>query len=575
MSLSHLDTRGRGTYDKPIMADLPDPPPPSSPYATSSEAQANSENGASAASNSAKAAGLTIGLVLVSRLLGILRESVLSYQFGGEHDAAIFRAAFGVPDLIALVIAGGALSSVFIPVFAEYWNAKKEDEAWKMFGSVMTIVAVIATFLVLTMEVFAVPFTHLLNLRMSAPGVIETAPLTRILLPVQICLLIGGLMMGTLYARKRFLVPGLAGLFYNGGMILGGALFGKTLGLSAMAWGALVGAFVGNVALPLWEMRRVGVRWELGVDFQHPGVKQIGRLMVPILLGQSLSQLNMWLTARFLPDDYRLAALSNAYFLTQAPIGIFAQAFGIVLLPTISFLAAQKDWPAYRQAISEGVRRVLFLTIPASLIMAALAAPLIRLFLKQGKFTEDNVPAAATALVLYSLATFAWSATAILSRGFHAMQETRTPVYITTPMVAVFILYAAVYTHFAPSGFLGLAVGTSIVGIATMLLFLVLLQKRVGGLDLAGIARSVGRITVASFAAGGTSWIAGNALVSLLGKGKGGSVVTVLAAGGAGVVVYAALCLVLRVPELRTIRDMFRRSPRLAASGATDSGGAS
>jgi len=557
------------------MPPVPDPLTPSAPDATSSEAEANAEIGASATRKSAKAAGLTIGLVLISRLLGVLRDSVLSYQFGGDHDAAIFRAAFGVPDLIALVIAGGALSSVFIPVFAEYWNDKKEDEAWKMFGSVMTIVALVVTVLVIVMEAGVFQLTELLNPRASAAGVVEAAALTRILLPVQFCLLVGGLMMGTLYARKRFLVPGLAGLFYNAGMILGGALFGETLGLSSMAWGALVGAFIGNLVLPLWEMRRIGVRWDLGLDYKHPGVVQIGRLMVPILLGQSLSQLNMWLTARFLPDDYRLASLSYAYNLTQAPIGIFAQAFGIVLLPTISFLAAQKDWPAYRLAISEGVRRVLFLTIPASLIMAALAAPLIRLFLKQGKFTEANVPAAAVALVLYSLATFAWSATAILSRGFHAMQETRTPVYITTPMVAVFIVYAAIYTRLAPTGFLGLAIGTSMVGIATMLLFLFLLQKRVGGLDLAGIARSVGRITVASFAAGGASWVAGNAMVSLLGRGKGGSLFTVLAAGGLGILVYAALCILLRVPELRTIREMFRRSPRLAAAPGGDTGGAS
>ncbi len=549
------------------------PPPPVPPLANTAtpNGEGGKEGGGSRGGGVLRATGMTIGLVLLSRVLGVVRDMVLAARFGQSETTTVFGRAFAVPDLIALVIAGGALSSVFIPVFAEYWSDKREDEAWRMFGTIMTVVGGIVAALVIGMEAGVAPLTRLLNPRFSPDAVVDTARLTQILLPAQWCFLIGGLMMGTLYARKRFLIPALAPIFYNLGQIIGGLFFGGGPGdpterIASMAWGALIGAFAGNIVLPFWELWRVGVRWKPGWDLSHPGVRRVGQLMIPVLLGQSLSQLNMWITGFFLPEDARFSALRNAYNLTQAPIGVFAQAFGIVLLPTISTLAAQKDWPAFREAVSVGVRRVLFLTIPASLLMAALAFPLVRVLYKQGKFDETDVGMAAAALLCYSLSTFAWSALAILARGFYARQDTWTPVLVTTPMVAAFALIGFTYARMVPSGYLGLALGTSLVGVVTMLLFLFLLQKKVGGLNVRGIAASVGRITLSSVFSGAVAYGLARVLEPLLGLNKLGSLVTLLVAGGAGLAVYAGLCALLRVPELRGVRDMFRKS-RSGAQG--------
>lgn len=525
-----------------------------------SDPSESADNRAGRAASDARATGMTIGLVLLSRVLGVMRDRVLATQFGQNQDTTIFARAFAVPDLIALVIAGGALSSVFIPIFAEYWNDKREDEAWRMFGSIMSIVGVVVALLVIVMEIGAQPLTALLNPKFSPEAVRDTTILTRILLPAQWCFLVGGLMMGSLYARQRFLVPALGPIVYNTAIILGGLLLGRRMGLSSMAWGALIGAFLGNIILPLWEMKRIGVRFIPGFDFRHPGVVRVGRLMIPVLLGQSLSQLNMWITGFFLPDDARFSALRNAYNLTQAPIGIFAQAFGIVLLPTISRLAAEKDWPEFRSAISLGIRRVLFLTVPASVLMAVLAGPLIRLLYKGGKFTEADVALAATALIYYSLSTFAWSGLAILARGFYALQDTKTPIFVTTPMVFAFTGIAYLYSRARPEGFTGLALATSAVGTVTMLLFLFLLQKRAGGLNLRAIALSALRITLAAALSGGIAYALGNLLTPRLGTTPGASLLILLIAGGAALVVYAVACYLLRVPELRGIREMFRRT---------------
>jgi len=268
----------------------------------------------------------------------------------------------------------------------------------------------------------------------------------------------------------------------------------------------------------------------------------------------------MWLTTRFLPDDGRIAALTNAYNVTQMPIGIFAQAFAIALMPLISTMAAQSDWAGFRGAVSDGLRRVFFLTIPASAILCALAYPVVRLLFVGGKFTEADAPMVATALIGYGVATFAWSASAILSRGFHARKDTRTPVLITTPLVAVFCLLAFVYTKNVPNGYLGLALATSICGVVAMgLLFAALHRKTEGGLDLRGIGISMAKITVASLVAGIVAWLTNNAIERFLPAGKPGAAIALVVIGGGACLLYAALCYLLRVPELWSIREMFRK----------------
>jgi putative peptidoglycan lipid II flippase len=270
------------------------------------------------------------------------------------------------------------------------------------------------------------------------------------------------------------------------------------------------------------------------------------------------------MTGFFLPEGGELSALRNAYNLTQAPIGVFAQASAIVLFPTISLLAAQKDWPAFRNEIALGIRRILFLTVPTSLLMAVLAEPIIRLVFLGGQFTEADVPRAALGLRLYSLGTFAWSAQAVLGRGFFAMQDSKTPLSITKVMIATFAVLAFVLD--ATLGFRGLALAMSLVGTANVIWFLLALHRRVGGLDLRGLASAAGKITLAAVISSATAWFALRGLESLLlptnAAGRGGAALALLVAGGVALAVYVGACVLLKVPELRTVRAMFRRAPK-------------
>jgi putative peptidoglycan lipid II flippase len=550
----------------------------SSSGSTTTPNAASSKKGLSG--GAARATGLTIGLVLLSRVLGVIRDMVLTTQFGQNENTTIFGAAFRVPDLIALVLAGGALSSVFVPVFTQYWNEGKEEDSWKVFGSITSIAAVIVAALVLLLEIGAEPLTHLLNPKFeSAYAITNTTWLSRILLPAQWFLLVGGLIMGTLYARKRFLVPGLAPLLYNLGQIIGGIIGGmlhphSIEGLAFMAWGATVGAFAGSIVLPCLDLWRSKVPFRFSLDTSHPGVRRVGVLMVPVLLGQSLGPLNIWMTGLFTGEDARFSAFRISYNLTQAPIGIFAQAFAIVLLPTISALATKKDWPAFRSTVSDGLRRVLFLTMPASTLMAALSYPLIRIFFKAGRFTEADVPLAAAALIGYSLATFAWSGSSILQRGFWAVQDTRTPIYITTPLVFAFLGTGWLYSTIDPQGSIGFPLATSFYGTVSMLLFLFFLNKRLqtdegGGLDIREIVVGALRILMASLLSGAVAYGACRFLEQHLPLTKTGSMLVVLIAGSIGLVIYTAIAVILKMPELRGIKEMFRRRSSVSSDAGS------
>ncbi len=499
-------------------------------------AGANGGGSVSGAGRAARATAMMIAFVLLSRVLGVVRDIVLAYFFGQNSLTDAYNGAFRIPDMLYLLVAGGALSSVFVPVFTQYVNDRREDDAWKTFGSFVSIVAIAAAALVLVMETVAYPVTGLLFPLFPSHVVAQTAALSRILLPAQWCFFVGGLMMGVLQARGRFLVPALGPVIYNvsivAGGVLGGWLFASRpqVGISLMTWGALLGAFLGNFLLPIWDLRRSGARWPLRIDLRHPGVAQVGRLLLPALLGLSLSQIGFWITQSFLPADGRISALKYAYNLTQAPIGIFAQASAIVLFPAISLLAAQKDWPAFRNEVSHGIRRILFLTVPASLLMTVLAEPIIRLLYAGPRFGEAEIAQAASALRIYSVGTFAWSAQAVLGRGFFAMQDTKTPLSITKAMIVLFTLSCFVLNHLL--GFEGLALAMSLVATVNMGIFLVLLARRIGGLDIrGGMAGSAARIFAAAALSRGRLGRAAGARAGLSGA-KPGAALLLAAAGG-------------------------------------------
>ena len=357
-------------------------PPPSPPPAGDN----------SAPGGMARAAGAVMAATLLSRVLGQIRDIVIAHQIGAGVVADSYTAAFKVPDLFMYLLAGGALASTFIPVFKEHLQLGRHKTAWHIFSVVATITALVAGLFVVIAEIWTPEFVRLLNPGYSAATVALTVPLTRIVLPAQIFFMLGGLLMGTLNARGQFLLPALAPSIYNLGIIFGAAvLYPLGLGPSGLMWGALGGAFVGNFALQVVLVARTGGRFRPSVAVLHPGAVRVWKMMLPILLGVSLPNVDQIINSYFASElaAGSQAALQYAVRLMLIPIGIFAQAMGIAILPTMSGLAAEGRRKEFRATVSSALRTILFLTIPASALLCLLAVPIITLLLQAGQFTAQ------------------------------------------------------------------------------------------------------------------------------------------------------------------------------------------
>jgi Na+-driven multidrug efflux pump len=320
----------------------------------------------------ARASAVMMTAIFASRLLGMLRDTVIAFRFGQNELTDAYRAAFQLPDLLFFMVAGGALSSSLMPIFSRYWETGQREEAWRVFSIVATVMVSLTTALVLALEILAPLAVALMFPGFDAQRLALTTHMTRIVLPAQICFLLGGLMMATLYARKHFLAPALGPNIYNIGIIFGGLVLALWLGVSGLAWGALAGAFIGSVLLPLVVMRRLGSAFRLEFNLRHEGAREVFRLMLPVMFGLSLPGIYMLILrvfASWLPAG-AISALDNANRQMQAPLGIVGQGVALAIFPALTTLAAREDWGALRETLRRGLRLVWFLTAPATVLLA-------------------------------------------------------------------------------------------------------------------------------------------------------------------------------------------------------------
>jgi putative peptidoglycan lipid II flippase len=538
----------------------------------------------------ANAATLVMITVVGSRLLGLLRDMIFSYQFGRSGLTDVYYGAFTLPDALMYLIAGGAISSTFIPVFTDYLQKGDEKEAWKVFSIVLNFVAIIALVLVVICEIFAPTFVHILNPGFDPKRLHLCTQLTRIILPAQFCFLTGSLFMGSLNARNKMLIPGLGPSIYNIGIIIGAILAqpaatGIFGGLNALMWGGLLGAFVGNLLIQAIQSSREGMRYTPSLNWKHPGVIKVGKMMLPILLGISLpnvDQIVMKVTASCLTKG-STSALQLANRMMLMPIGIFAQAVSIAVLPTMARHTSSGDMSEFKRTTGKTLRTILFITIPCSALMFILAAPIIQALYQHGKFNADDTSVTASALRFYCIGIFAWSSQAILTRGFYALKDTITTVVTGSIMTVVFcaLNFWAIMTtrgghlnHFGHWPFLSIdyslpgsshlgvdwiALNTSISAIIYMLWLFKILRKRMRGLQDRALTMTLVRIilgTVAlSIATGGAVWLWSHAL-GIRHGGALAAIAQLIVCGSLGIWVYVQVAKFYKLAELDSLTSM-------------------
>ena len=506
-----------------------------------------------------QAAGLVSAAVLVSRMLGLVREIVVRTRLGiGTLPAEAYEIAARVPEAIFLIIAGGAIGSAFIPTFAVYFEEDDEAGGWRLFSAVINLVTVTVTVVAAVSMLFAPQLVLLLaDQKVAAnPSLLPlTVALMRVMLLSTIIFGASGVIMGALNARQHFLLPAIAPSIYTLGIIGGGLLwpaggrYGPEMGLAV---GAVAGA-AGHLLVQLPGLRWKGGRYTAVLTLRDRGVRQVLKLMSPRVLGLSFSELNKIITT-ILTDTMitgSLPALNTAFRLIIMPQGIIGQALGIAAFPTLASLAARRAYDEMRRILSDSLRILLFLGLPAAVMFVFLGDPIVTILFERGQITGEDTRLVVWALGFYALGLVPLIALEVIARTFYALNDTLTPVLAGGVQIGIMYAFSIWFSRFLfpAQGWLplgGLALGFSLSNLLEVLVLLELLRRRMGGIDGGALLRGGWRMGAAALLMAGAMW--GVAV-----RGANWSVWLQLIAGAAaGGLVYLGSCYALQLRELRT-----------------------
>jgi putative peptidoglycan lipid II flippase len=505
-----------------------------------------------------RAAGLVMALFVVSRALGLVREMVISHQFGTGGDLDAYLAAFRLPDILFQLVAGGALASAFIPTFASYLAHDDRQGAWRLASAVINLVLVLTTALAALAAVLA-PW---LVRTVIAPGFDPerqalTANLMRLMLVTPVVFGVSGVVMGILHAWQHFLLPALAPIVYNLGIIAGAVILAPSVGVHGLAWGVVAGA-LGHLLVQVPGLVRYRMQYSSTFGLHSRGVREVGRLMLPRVVGLAAVQINFLVNTILASGlvEGSLSALNFAWLLMLLPQGVFAQAVATAAFPTLSTQAAKGRRTAMRGTLAATLRAVLYLALPAAVGLIVLRLPLVQLVFERGAFTTTSTQMVAWALALFALGLPAHSVVEIVVRAFYAMHDTKTPVAIGIAAMGLNVVLSLVLIRaFAAMGWMphgGLALSNSLATTIEMGVLLGIIRRRLDGLEGRRMLSSLARIGLAATAMG----IAIGLLASLLaGIGMwlicGLSILT-------GLAVYVGVSVVLGAPEPQAVWSMVR-----------------
>jgi putative peptidoglycan lipid II flippase len=496
----------------------------------------------------------------LSRILGLVREVVARGYFGINGPINAFDVAFLIPNTIRALVADAALSGAFVPVFSELLERGERARAWRVASSLLWLVLLFLTGVTALFIVLAPLIMHAFGYGELAIG------LSRVLFPIVVLLGVFGILVGVLNSYDEFALPALAPVVWNVAIIVGlviGVPRADTIDSKLYVYAAsILVATIIQTLLPIPWLRGRDGHLHLVIDWRDPAVRRVFVLMLPISIGLGLININAvidtFFAARFIDRDQAPSAINAAFRLYMLPQGMFSVAVATVLFPTLSRLASRRDIPAFKSTVNTGLRQIAFLLIPASVFTAVLAEPIVRLVYQRGEFTAEQTPVVAGALAAFALGLTFNGFMLMLNRGFFSLQAPWLPTYVALANLA---LNAVLDAAFFSLGVWGLPLATALVNIAGTAALLVLLRRRLGGLELRASGNAIAKIVVASIPVAIVSFGLWWALDDALGRSFVAQLVSVSAAIVAGAVVYLIACRALRVQELRallSLRGRFR-----------------
>jgi putative peptidoglycan lipid II flippase len=493
---------------------------------------------------------------IASRLLGLVRETVIAYFFGASGLVSAFQAASTIPTMVYDLLIGGMLSAALVPVFSDYARPERRREFGAAVGAMLSVLALLVAGLVVLIELFAAPVAQLVAGGFPPELLAITTTLLRIMTPAVWFLAVSGVVTAVLFALKRFTFPAFAAAVYNLGIIVAALLLHDRLSIFSLAVGVLLGSVL-QLVLQLPDVVRAGVRIKLGL--RHPALPRIWRLYLPILFGLMVSQVQVIIDRRLASGtgEQSLAWMRDATTLIQLPHGLVAVAISLAALPALSQFYAAGDETSFRQTLGRGLRAVLLLIVPATVGLLVLGQPIVELIFQRGAFMPADTTQVVRALNLYLLGLIPASIDWLLNYAFYARNNTLTPALVGVASVGIYLVVALALVR--PFGYLGLVLADSVKHTGHFLIMVVLLRRQLGSLgDLRGGVTFL-RTLVASLVMGLVVVLIAGAFGEILPAGFEGNLVVVLLAGLVGVVVYLWIVGRLGVEEASMLVGRFAR----------------
>ena len=530
--------------------------------------------------NVTRAAGVVSIAVLVSRILGLARETAIGYYFASKVSADAFYLAFRIPNFLRDMFGEGILSKAFITIFLATEAEDGEEAAWHLANRIFNLTCLVLIGITVLGFVFAPVIVDVLarddfdkNLdiveHFGFDSKIELAIyLTQLMFPYLLLVSLAAIAMGLLNSKGRFGIPACASTFFNMSSLavgIGGYYLFPLLEIhpvTGMAIGVIIGGIL-QFLIQVPSMYRVGFRYRPMLSLRDPRVLQVVHLIGPAVLGVAAVQVNLLTNTFFITSDSGwLTWISRAYRVMHLPIGIFGVAISTVALPQLAGFATAGETQNFRNALSYALRLMLTLTIPAGIGLMMLSEPICRLLYEWGETIEEDTIRTGGLLFVYAFGLCGFSALKIVTDGFYAYKDIRAPVIVS---ICAVILNICLNYFFIFRGFFldprAVVFSTVLTVTLNCAILLLLLRRKVGGLGLRSVVPLTLKILTASAVMGFVCWLT-NGVIEGDWLGTEGIIprtLGVFAPIGFGILILAAMYKLLNVSEFDDILDIFKR----------------
>lgn len=506
------------------------------------------------------AAIIIAGASFVSRLIGLLRDRILAHYFGAGPIMDAYYASFKIPDLVYNLLIAGALTAGFIPTFTKLFETGNDKKpAWNLASNIINILGLSLMVLCGAGIIFAGPLAKIVAPGFAAEGSVLVANFTRIMFLSPVLLGLSMVLGGILQSLRRFVLYAIAPIFYNLGIIAGAVGLYPIFGPRGLALGVVLGALL-HLALQIYGAYASGYRWGWRLDLKDKATRLVAKLMLPRTLGLAMTNLNTIIVTMLasLLGAGSVAIYNYANNLQWFPVGLVGIPFALAAFPLLSATAAKNDEENFVKTLSATAGQIIFLIIPASVIIMLLRAQIVRVVLGTGQFDWTATIGTADALAFFALGLFAQALIPLLARAFYALADTKTPFIISLISELISIISALLLMD--TLGVAGLALASSVGAILNFILLTIYLRQTTKTLGEENLLPTLYKILLAAFVMGlFIQWLKyplakifdQRYFWGILGQG--------LSAGLAGLLVYTGLCHLLKVPEYLHFKQSFRR----------------